>query len=258
MACATLKPKRRSFTEQQYAFTAYIRDPENNPAPDDIEKRRIEMYRELFFNNIESFIATNFPVLRQIFDEKKWRDLVQDFFANHQSKAPYFQKIAEEFLDFLQNEREQQPDDPGFMLELAHYEWVEMALTIAIGEAPESDPELQNDPLATTIKLSELAWPLAYQYPVHKISTEYQPDTAPEQPTFLVVYRNSDDQVKFLEINRVTYRLLQLIQENGTIAPHDHLKQIAEELQHPDAETVVKNGIEILRGLIERKVVGRA
>jgi hypothetical protein len=35
----------------------------------------------------------------------------------------------------------------------------------------------------------------------------------PEQPTFLVVYRDPKDEVRFLEITPVTYQLLALIQE---------------------------------------------
>ncbi len=64
------------------------------------------MYRELFFNNIEGFLSGNFPVLRKILDDQQWFALVQDFFAKHPCQSPYFSEIPEEFLDYLQNERE--------------------------------------------------------------------------------------------------------------------------------------------------------
>ena len=60
------QPSKQSFIETQYQFAATIRDPENKPAPDNIEPRRMTIYRELFYNNIEGFIANGFPVLRQI------------------------------------------------------------------------------------------------------------------------------------------------------------------------------------------------
>jgi len=53
----------------QTGFAAHIRDPQNKPAPDGIEDRRMGIYRELFFNNIKSFISSNFPVLKTLFSE---------------------------------------------------------------------------------------------------------------------------------------------------------------------------------------------
>ena len=121
---------RVDFKSKQHEFAAYIRDPENNPVPADVKEQRMDMYRELFFNNIEGFLSGNFPVLRKILNDRQWFALAQDFFAKHPCKTPYFSQIPEEFLDYLQNERDSSEDLP-FMLELAHYEWVEMALSIA-------------------------------------------------------------------------------------------------------------------------------
>ena len=45
------------FSEQQRIFTQHMRDPENAPAPDDIEPRRISLYADLIFRNIENFIS---------------------------------------------------------------------------------------------------------------------------------------------------------------------------------------------------------
>ena len=64
------------------------------------------------------------------------------------------------------------------MLELAHYEWVEMALSIAKEELVINNRGF-DDLLNKNIRLSPLAWPLAYQYPVQKISPDYLPADAP-------------------------------------------------------------------------------
>ena len=40
------------FQQTQYQFAAYIRDPEHQAIPDQIESRRMAIYRDLFFNNI--------------------------------------------------------------------------------------------------------------------------------------------------------------------------------------------------------------
>lgn len=214
------------------------------------------MYRELFFNNIENFIATGFPVLKSILAGERWIALVQDFFSRHRCRTPLFIEIAEEFLDYLRNERGARPEDLAFLLELAHYEWVELALAVSETEPPRLHAGLAEDPLAHTIILSELAWPLAYRFPVHKIGPDYQPAEPPEQPSFLVVYRDFEDTVRFMEVNPVAYRLLQMLEEGGLLSGRDCLIRLAEELRHPDPAAVSGFGAEILRGLAERGVIG--
>lgn len=241
------------FKTKQLEFAAYIRDPENNPPPADVKQQRMDMYRELFFNNIDSFLSANFPVLRTLLNDRQWFELGQDFFARHACQSPHFSQIPEEFLDYLQNERDVAADFP-FMLELAHYEWVEMALSISKETVPTKPQNLDNL-LRLRIQLSPLAWPLAYQYPVQKISPAFLPETAPELATFLVVYRDQEDEVNFIEITPITYRLLQIIQEHDGVLTADCLKQVAEESQHSNPEMIIAGGLQILKELAEKTVL---
>lgn len=242
------------FKAKQLEFTRYIRNPAVNPLPADVKPERIAMYRELMFNNIESFLAGNFPVIRKISSDQYWLDLVQDFFARHHSKTPYFSEIAEEFLDYLENERNNNSDDLPFLLELAHYEWVEMALSIAKEEIRVNVEGLCDLP-RQSIQLSPLAWPLLYQFPVQLIAPEYLPSAAPEQPTTLLAYRDKEDEVKFSEINQLTYRLLEIIQELGESNTMRCLAQLAEETQHPNPEVIINGGLQILRDMVEKNVI---
>ncbi len=250
-------PERQAgFQATQRAFAAHIRDPQRNPPPAEVKPERMRMYRELFYNNVSSFLENGFPVLHSLLDEDAWQALVGDFFARHRSRTPLFSGIPEEFLDYLQNERDDNAGDPPFLLELAHYEWVELALAIAEELAPDSNAALEADPLAQTLVLSPLAWPLAYRFPVHQIGRDSQPQTPPETPTCLVVYRDREDQVHFLETNPVTHRLLIILQEQGPIPAMDCLTQIAGELGHPDPAPLIPHGAELLADLARRGVVG--
>jgi len=247
-----MKNNLHSFDSKQREFVAYIRDPENNPAPADAPQQRVAMYRELFFNNINGFLTSNFPVLRTLLNDKQWFELVQDFFANHVSKTPYFAEIPEEFLAFLENERNNSCDYP-FILELAHYEWVEMAVAISKEELVINQTELQLD---SRIQLSPLAWLLVYQYPVHKISPDFLPDVLPPlHPTCLIVYRDDHDEVHFMEITPLTYRLLAMIQEQENIRVTDCLQRMTQETQHPNPELIKTAGLQILTELAEKMIV---
>jgi hypothetical protein len=169
------------------------------------------VYRELFFNNLVDLLGGTFPVLRRILGDAGWRALVRDFYAHHHAHTPYFLELPREFMEWLQA-RDADPDLPGFATELAHYEWVELALAVSEEPAPAA-AATPADPLSAPLAVSPLAWPLAYRWPVHRIGPDHRPAEAPPAPTFLVVYRNADDQVKFLEIGAATARLLDALEQ---------------------------------------------
>ncbi len=129
--------KTESFKAIQNVFTQYLRDPENNPAPTGVEDRRMAVYRELVYNNIEGFIANSFPVLRKITADKQWHEMLRDYVHRHKSHTPLFPKMPQEFLQYLELERNQHPDDYPFLFELAHYEWIETALSLDTREIKE-------------------------------------------------------------------------------------------------------------------------
>ena len=243
------------FQAVQRALAAHLRDPQRHAAPAGIEDRRLKIYRELFYNNVEDFLANAFPVLRQISDDATWHARVRDFYARHGSQAPQFHRLAEEFLHFVEQERGPHPDDPPFLAELAHYEWAELALSIAEDEAGPVLADPNGDLLEAPPVVSPLAWTLAYTWPVHRIGPGHRPETAPEQPTYLVVYRTRQDEVKFMEINAVSARLLQLIDESPQATGRELLLQIASELRHPEPEQIVEAGRGMLAGLRERDIV---
>jgi len=243
------------FQRRQRQFADHIRHPERHPAPPDVEPRRMAIYNELFFNNVESFLAGSFPVLRRITPDAQWQALARDFFAGHACRTPLFTRLAEEFLDYLEQERKPAPQDPPFLLELAHYEWVELALTLSDADQslPPLDPNgdlLEGHPL-----ISPLAWSLSYVYPVHRIGPDFLPDEAPVAPTYLVVYRDRQDKIGFLEINPVTSALLDRLENDPQTSGRQALEAVAEVLQHPDPAGVIQAGTQLLHELRRREIL---
>lgn len=245
-----------AFLRQQRAFAAHIRDPQNHPPPADVPERRMAVYRELFFNNLDNLLGGVFPVLRRITPDDRWRALVRDFYARHRCHTPLFLEIGREFLDYLEQERRPDPDDPPFLAELAHYEWVELALQVSDVDrngGPVLDP--QGDPLTGYPQVSPLAWNLRYRFPVHRIGPQFQPSESDERPTCLLVYRDHGDQVRFLETNEVTHTLLELLRQEPALTGRQALLRIAAALDHPDPVSVVRFGQELLEDLRERGVI---
>lgn len=243
------------FQRQQYEFAAHIRDPDHNARPPDVEDRRMAVYRELFYNNFEGFLSGGFPVLRSLYEQERWHGMVREFFAVHRCKTPYFLEISREFLKFLQGRRIHRPEDPPFLSELAHYEWVEIALSVSEDEPDRKAIDPAGDLLAGHPTLSPLAWSLSYRYPVHRISRDYIPEEAGGQPTHLLVYRDSQDSIGFMELNPMTARLVALIEERLTLSGREILEGIAGKLPQLALETVIQGGLQTLLQLRSADVI---
>ncbi len=244
-----------AFIRKQYEFTANIRDPERNATPADVDETRMAVYRELFFNNVEDFMSSSFPVLKELTSDDRWMAMIRDYFSRHLAHTPYFPKMPAEFVDYLQNERGTDPDDPPFMLELAHYEWMELVLSLSEEEPDWQAINRDGDIFADIPAVSPLAMPLSYKFPVHQLSKENQPTQAGETLTHIVVYRDKNDAVHFLEINSATQRLLQLFSENEFMTGRQALETVAKEMQHPDPDVVINGGITIFADLYERDII---
>lgn len=210
---------------QQFELTRYLRDPDGQPAPD-IEPRRLAVYRELLFNNIENLLAGNFPVIRRIFGEA-WPALVRRFYRDHRCQTPLFPEIAREFLRFV----EAQPGlGPDWLAELAHYEWVELALQISEARIEDTGADPDGDLLDACPVLSPLAWPLAYRWPVHRIGPDHRPQQPPQAPTLLMLRREPDGQVRFSELSPLAYRLTALIGDAAEASPRPSGRELLQAL----------------------------
>ena len=245
-------PDQPSFIRVQRAFVDSIRDPENNPTPSDVEERRMTIYRELVYNNVEDFLANTYPVLKAILGEKTWHNLVREYFIKHRATTPLFMQMPKEFLVYLKQERGHSDDEYPFMLELAHYEWTELELAVSDEKICMQGIDANGDLLENRVAISPLAQILGYQYPVHRIGKNFLP-VEPE-PTFLIVFRDRKDNVEFIELNQVTASLLDTI-HNSSQTTREILLGIAGQLDHPDPDNIIRFGIELLEDLQKRGVI---
>ncbi len=212
-----------TFQALQHAFTAHIRNPKAAPKPSQLEDRRMAIYRELFFNNILGFVSSAFPVLASLYSEKQWQARVRQFFSQSSLDSPYFVNIAEGFLNFLVNDYETDKNDPPFIHELAHYEWLELALSLTEPDHTlTSIKELEHDALF----VSPLVKVVSYQYPVCEISSTYQPQAPLESPLFLILYADDDADVTFIS----TTQLMAVLLNQMIASPGLTLKQYVQEI----------------------------
>lgn len=235
------------FQRFQHAFTAHIRDPKVNPCPRGIEPQRMRIYRRLVYSNIESFLLTCFPVLRKVLGTRRWARLVRVFLATHRSGSPFFRQIPDEFIQFLQS-RKCGPEYPEFMLELAHYEWIELVLSISTHMPDWSGINPEGSLLEQRPVLNPVLANLCYRWPVHRVGPRVR---VKPMETYLLVFRDASDQVQFTEINAFTSRLINLL-ESTECTGRAALEIVAAESHHPSPDVVVQGGLAIMRDLQAR------
>ncbi|MHB9799907.1 HvfC family RiPP maturation protein [Pseudomonas sp. MT3] len=236
-----------SLREQQLRMTRFIRNPQAHEPPPGIEARRLAVYRQLFFGNLQSLLAGNFPVLHASLPREQWQGLTEDFYAVFHCRTPLFTEVAGEFVDYLEGRAGQ----PGWVAELAHYEWIETALLLSDKAEPDHDPD--GDLLDGVPLLSSLAAPLAYTWPVSHIGPDDIPSEMPAEPTLLLARRGADLQVHFSRLAPLAHALLVSLQQ-WQLTGREHLKALAE-IAGVEPAAIEGQGIALLRSLKEQGVV---
>lgn len=237
------------FQTFQRDFGRHLRDPHHTPRPAGVSARRMSVYNELLFNNLTGFLDSCFPVCRALLGETRWRHLNRTFYRDWPLHTPWFREIPREFTRYLAAGGVAQRL-PGWLAELAHYEWAELAVDIMDCHAPAHDPA--GNLMQAPIVLNPALLNLAYAWPVHRIGSNYRPRKP--AATHLVVYRDADERVQFSEINPVTARLLALLADSlqtGTAVCH----AIAEALHHPSPERLLAHGAVLLDELRRQGIV---
>ncbi len=238
------------FQRYQIAFTAHIRNPSANNKPASVNNARMAIYREIVFNNIFGAVSACFPVCKSVLGQRAWRKLVREFFTNYQATTPIFREIPQQFLQYLTTTN----NLPNHVQALAHYEWVELAVaaqqTRPIKLSKKPDYVNEKPILAPAHQL------LKYDYAVHKISKSNQPEST--EQTYLLVFRNAENQVKFIELNPITYQLLRFIQEYG-MTGKQALMRLADDMKNTNNEAIIAFGADILADLANQQaIVGSA
>lgn len=244
-----------TFRDIQQCFTAYVREPLINSPPSAVAEGRAAVYADLIFKNLDAMLSSCFPVLHRVLLAAPWEGLVRGFLAHHRARTPLCSRIPSEFLRYLVA-RPIADGDPGFLRELAHYEWLELEISYDLRELAEIPIDPEADPCDHIPVLNPLARSMVYSYPVHRIGPAYMPEAPPPESTYLVVFRARDDSVAFAQLTPVTARLVEMIETNTAAqAGATLLRQLSDEIRHPQPETLLRHGRDILRDLQQRQLL---
>lgn len=230
--------------EQFDAMAQHVRDPATHAGPPGIEARRLKIYSDLVYNNLDGLLASGFPVIRKTLGDADWQALLRGFLARHHSHTPLFTELGRELIAFI--EAEPDPRRP-WLAELAHYEWAELGLQLSDAALPPHDPD--GDLLAGIPLLSPLAWPLAYRWPVNRIGPNFQPAAPPAEPTLVLLRREPDGRIHFSQLSPLLFRLLELIGANTERSGRELMQQLTDEAGQADFGDFLREATPMLQRL---------
>ncbi len=232
----------------QAEFGRYLRDPENKTLPAGVIPRRSKVYEDLLFNNLCGFLNTCFPVCKSIVGPDGWCELSRSFFRDWRCHSPRFNDIPKEFIDYLVSDLAPEMTYP-WLTQLAHYEWVELAVdTFDESALVESSKHHAAAGITVTPSLHNLI----YDWPVHQISPDYIPSE--NKPTFLLVFRNTDNKVEFTEINAATSALINLF-EQGYSNREEALSELASQMNVPINDAFTAFGLDMIKQLVAQGIL---
>lgn len=241
-------PEASPLRRYQAAFAARIRDPRGQPRPAKVPARRMRVYEDLLFNNLEGFLLACFPVTRKLLGKRAWRGVVRRFFKDHRCTSPLFRDIAGEFLAWIEPQAGPLFPDRPYLRELMDYEWLELSVSVSPAEAHPANIDHDPDLLFGRPVLNPTARLVHYQYPVHRIGPRFKPVAPDPNGFWYLVYRDRDEAVRFMLLNPVAARLIELLRD-AQITDYQCMVRVAGELNHRSPELVVDMGLALLAKL---------
>lgn len=242
------EPPLPPFLLLQQSFAKYLRDPENTVPPGYADTRGLSVYQNAIITNTNTFLSNNFPKVREIIGADDWAAMVRDYVRRHRCETPLFVELPGEFLSYLATLRDA-PKDPPFLYELAHFELLENVVLTDECELAEIPLNASRDFMKGIPILNPTSQLVRYAFPVHRIGSAYRPIKPPDEPSFILAYRDPVNEFKFLEVSPAMARVIELLKEGQMHRGESIMLQLAVELDNPDIDRMLMRGKEIFATL---------
>lgn len=236
----------------QNDFAARIRNPDGNAIPEGVDPSRMAVYENLIYNGTEELLENCFPVIYEIASDELRESLIRGFLSDHPAESPLFYEVPEEFLSYLIEGRDE-PSDPPYLAELAHFEWMELALELTDEPRPENvNPK--GDLYHDIIEPSPLMEVVGYHYPVHEIDAKNLPTAQDKGSYCLAVYRDRDDVVQCLVLSVIATRLLQFVRQHE-LTGKQAVEFLAQEMPDSSLDDLKETSMDVFQQLLEADVI---
>jgi hypothetical protein len=177
-----------------------------------------------------------------------WEHAVRLFLKDAQPHTPWASTTQRAFVDHVCESPDMQRL-PAWLQDLAHFEWLQNAVNTTPVSWPACDAAA--DVMHHAVVLNPTHVEAAYEWPVHSIDTDHQPDDM--QSTYVSMLRDKDDTLHVLESSVFRGQLIDLLRDGQS--GEQAFMVLAMWLSHPEPEAFVREGAEVMAQLQREGIV---
>lgn len=236
----------------------YALSSEDRAALEGGELRRLAIYRELVRARLKEAIELQAPRSVALLGER-FEAWFSSFLADRGPQTQYLRDVAGEFLDYVAPRWQHEPSIPAYLIELARHEALEFEIAAlppsrqATRAASAMGAELS---LEAGLEFCEAARLVRYDYAVQRWLNDAEGLAASEPertPTALLVYRDPEHEVRFLELTPLAASIIERLYEGLALGPA--LTSALSRHQTALEPEVLEQCAELLADLSERGVI---
>ena len=236
------------FRQFQFALARHLRDPLSAVAPEGVSAADVTVCTQEMVRNLCEVLEPAFPVTHALLGDEIWEHAVRLFLKDAPNHTPWASAVQRAFVDHVCESPDMQRL-PAWLQDLAHFEWLQSAVSTSPVSWPAFDA--QGDVMQRVVVLNPTHVEAAYEWPVHGIDTDHQPDDM--QSTYVTMLRDSDDALHVLESSVFRGQLIDLLRDGQT--GEQAFMVLAMWLSHPEPEAFVREGAQVMAQLQREGVV---
>ena len=236
------------FRQFQFALARHLRDPLGIPAPVGIRQVDASICTQEMVKHLRDVLEPAFPVTQALLGEDMWEHAVRLFLKDAPNHTPWASTTQRAFVEHVCESPEMQ-HLPAWLQDLAHFEWLQNAVSTAPVQWPRCDAIA--DVMQHPVVLNPTHVEASYEWPVHSIDTEHKPDDM--QSTYVSMLRDMDDELHVFESSVFRGQLLDLLRDGQT--GEQAFMALARWLSHPEPEAFVREGAELMAQLQREGIV---
>ena len=236
------------FRQFQFALSRHLRDPLSVPAPEGIDHADLLVCGQDMVAHVSALLDCAFPVTQALLGDALWQHAVRLFLKDAPHHAPWATAVQRAFVEHVCHSPEMQ-NLPAWLQDLAHFEWLQSAVTTTPVSWPAFDATA--DLMQHAVVINPTHVEAGYEWPVHDISTDNKPDDM--QSTYVSMLRDMHDELHVLESSVFRGQLLDLLREGQT--GEQAFMVLARWLSHPEPDVFVREGADVMAQLQREGIV---
>jgi len=213
---------------------------------------KLHHYRRLVFNVVKGIMDDAYPITHQVFGEKVWHEIVEEFHAAHDCKTPQAWKLPRELLIYTNENNLGKRLKKPWLNNLMLLEWIEIEIYMMPDiKQEEYDFFRFSEAYSRSFIFNTEHIIIELEYPVH---LTYAEDTEDKKGRYYVlVFREPDTgRVQFIDLNPFIHQVLKALISGSTLDEWWQASGIGLKLKAPEKDIKKAAGI-FLKSLHEKK-----